>query len=128
MLNKETLLSLTPSLTGFKDEDHDRSHEWHDEWNFRVENPDRYHIVYGWYEYEDYSGHSYVFGYDKEEEKFFEVVAYHCSCYGLEEGWDPEYFDSTALLAEYLKKFEGKTWSQGQLTLVEFLKENGIEV
>lgn len=45
-------------------------------------------ILFATYTYEDYSGSAHVLF--RREGKFFEVVGGHCSCYGLEEQWDPE--------------------------------------
>ncbi len=48
-------------------------------------------ILFAWYSYAGYSGSAYVLGYDKSLNKFFEVHGGHCSCYGLEGQWSPEY-------------------------------------
>ena len=46
-------------------------------------------IVYGaWYEYEDYSGNSFVLF--EKDGKLWEVNGSHCSCNGLEGQWSPE--------------------------------------
>lgn len=45
-------------------------------------------IVYGYYSYEDYSGEAFVL-YEKDG-KLYEVNGSHCSCYGLEDQWQPE--------------------------------------
>jgi hypothetical protein len=39
------------------------------------------------YEYEDYSGSAYMLF--KRDGKIFEVEGGHCSCYGLEDQWEP---------------------------------------
>lgn len=44
------------------------------------------HIAY--YEQADYEGYAFVLF--EQEGRLFEVNASHCSCYGLEEQWEPE--------------------------------------
>lgn len=46
-------------------------------------------IVYGVYTQEDYEGSSQVV-FIGSDNKLYEVNASHCSCYGLEEQWEPE--------------------------------------
>lgn len=128
MLNKVTLLGLIPEITGFEGTDRHYGGSWYCKYNFDVEEHERYHVIFGWYELVDYDGQTYVFGYDWEEEKFFEIAAYHCSCYGLQQKWDPEYFDTVELLSAYLAKFKDQPADNGQQTLIEFLKKNNIEV
>lgn len=53
--------------------------------------PDNLVIIFDFYNYEDYSGYGHLIGYDKIEKQFFEVHGSHCSCYGLEGQWEPEY-------------------------------------
>jgi len=125
MLDKATLLAITPKLIGFDDEamwTEDVFTEYH------VKDRDNFTILYAWYENEDYNGHSYVFGYDKKEDKFFEVEAWHCSCYGLEEGWDPEYFESVELLTVYMQRCKALASGDGQNLFINYLTEIGIEV
>lgn len=54
-------------------------------------------IIHADYTYEDYSGSSYVLFY--KGGKFYEVHGSHCSCYGLEDQWDPEEVKVADLLA-----------------------------
>ncbi|BCM95250.1 hypothetical protein [Burkholderia phage FLC6] len=67
---------------------------------FSVEDDPKYQILYAGYTYEDYSGSSVVFGYDHEKKQFFDVYGSHCSCFGLEDQWDPEYYESFELLKQ----------------------------
>lgn len=53
-------------------------------------------ILYAWYEYEDYSGSAFVLF--RKGRKLYEVNGSHCSCYGLEDQWDPEVTSREALL------------------------------
>jgi len=53
------------------------------------------HVVYAFYEYEDYSGTAFViFIHDGN---FYLVQGSHCSCYGLEDQWEPEEMTGEAL-------------------------------
>lgn len=45
-------------------------------------------IIYADYTYEEYTGSSYVLFW--KDGKYYEVYGSHCSCYGLEDQWDPE--------------------------------------
>ena len=45
-------------------------------------------ILLAHYSYEDYSGSSYVLF--TENGRLYEVYGSHCSCYGLEDQWEPE--------------------------------------
>lgn len=56
-----------------------------------VEMPENLHIFFSYYEYEDYSGFGYLWGYDSDLDTFFYNSGSHCSCYGLEGQWDIEY-------------------------------------
>lgn len=127
MLTKEALLNVTAVITGFYDMD-DLQASWHSEYNYRVEKHEQFHIILGWYTQGDYCGDSYMFGYDKEKDQFFENEASHCSCCGLEEGWSPQYFDSVELLEKYLIRCGEKGYYPEQRTLIAFLKKNGIEL
>ena len=61
-------------------------------------------ILVAAYEYEDYSGDAYVLF--KRDGKLFEVHGGHCSCYGLEEQWDPEETTKDVIL----HRLENGTW------------------
>ena len=45
-------------------------------------------VLYAQYEYGNYSGEAYVLF--ERNGSLYEVFAAHCSCYGLEDQWDPE--------------------------------------
>ena len=45
-------------------------------------------ILLAWYGYGDYDGSAFVLF--ERDGKLYEVNGGHCSCYGLEEQWDPE--------------------------------------
>lgn len=54
-------------------------------------------VIHADYTYEDYSGSSYVLYW--KDGKFYEVYGSHCSCFGLEDQWDPEETTLVELLA-----------------------------
>ncbi|AXF53012.1 MAG: hypothetical protein [Caudoviricetes sp.] len=60
--------------------------------------PDHLHIFLSAYTYEDYSGYGWLVGYDTEQQMFFTNSGSHCSCYGLEDQWDIEYYSFEQLL------------------------------
>ena len=45
-------------------------------------------ILFAYYTYEDYNGRAFVLF--ERDGKLYEVNGGHCSCYGLEEQWEPE--------------------------------------
>jgi len=66
--------------------------------------PKHLKIIYADYTFEDYSGDAYVLGYDKQKKQFFEVHGGHCSCYGLEGQWEPEYYEDWKVLSACIEK------------------------
>ena len=74
-------------------------------------------ILFATYTYEDYSGFAYVLF--QRDGKLYEVVASHCSCYGLEEQWEPEEttVEAVSRRADTAYEFEG-----GRAELRELLK------
>lgn len=60
--------------------------------------PENMILVYHVYESGNYEGQSYGFGFDTEKNMWFEVGGSHCSCFGLEGQWSPDYstFDQLA--------------------------------
>jgi len=59
-------------------------------------------IIAAYYTYEDYSGAAFVLF--EQDGKLYEVNAFHCSCYGLENQWAPE---ETSLEAVRMRHFYG---------------------
>jgi len=55
---------------------------------FGIDFTDEVTILLAEYYYEDYSGSAWVLF--MEDEKLYEVHGSHCSCYGLEDQWEPE--------------------------------------
>lgn len=98
-LTKAKLLKKPVSISGFG-EDANSVYVGFIDYSVRdyVKIPKQYKILYADYTYEYYYGDAYVLGFDKEQNKFFEVHGSHCSCYGLEDQWEPEYFDDVKQL------------------------------
>lgn len=94
------------------------------EGNFRVNLDENTVILLAEYEYEEYSGSAYVLFYNKLDSKLYEVIAGHCSCYGLEDQWNPEEV-SIELIREKLKR---GAYSCIKKELKQILKEiaNGV--
>lgn len=66
------------------------------EFKVNVEVLNEVNLLFAFYDNDGYSGRAFVL-YEKYG-KFFEVHANHCSCYGLEDQWDPEETFKEALL------------------------------
>lgn len=61
-------------------------------------------VIVASYTQEDYSGSAYVLF--ERDGKLFEVHGGHCSCYGLEDQWEPEDADRDSIL----HRIENGTW------------------
>lgn len=102
-------LKKKPSITGFDNESPNsvykefHEHSWGSSDN-EFPLPKHLKILYADYTYEDYSGDAYVLGYNFDKQQWFEVHGSHCSCYGLEDQWDEEYYDSKEQLIAVMKK------------------------
>lgn len=66
--------------------------------NFMIDKSalDGVEILYAEYDYEDYSGSAWVLF--RKDGKLYEVNGGHCSCYGLEDQWEPTLTTVKALL------------------------------
>uniref|UniRef100_A0AB39CCS6 Integrase n=1 Tax=Pseudomonas phage RVTF4 TaxID=3236931 RepID=A0AB39CCS6_9VIRU len=78
------------------------------------------HVIHADYTYEDYSGSSYVLYY--KDGKYFEVHGSHCSCYGLEDQWEPEEVTITQLM-EMVDR--GSVDTEALLNLHRFMQLKG---
>lgn len=58
------------------------------------------------YTYEDYNGDAYVLF--ERDGKLWEVHGSHCSCYGLEEQWEPEQTDEASIRHRFTKGYFGR--------------------
>ena len=66
-------------------------------------------ICHAVYDTPPYQGDAAVFYYDIRDEKFYENHGSHCSCHGLEDCWDPEEINFSALFLRCEKGgFTGK--------------------
>lgn len=90
---EEKITMTYPVFLGiFTDAEHvigefsERYYSW-DEKPAKPSVPDE-EILFAYYSYEDYSGHAFVLF--RMDGKLYEVNGSHCSCYGLEDQWDPE--------------------------------------
>lgn len=80
-------------------------------------------ILLAYYNYEDYSGNSFVLL--RQDGKLFEVNSSHCSCNGLEDQFYPEE-TTVAALADRLEKGHfgrGYTYAAQELGANEFADE-----
>lgn len=73
---------------------------------FRTDYPEPEKVIFARYTYEDYSGAATVVF--KNEGAFFVVSGSHCSCYGLEDQFDPEEYETADLLIAAIEK--GSAW------------------
>lgn len=127
-LSKTALLKKKQSLSGFADvEDlfYDFEYDGCSRYGGKeLKVPKHLSILYADYTYEDYNGDAYVLGYNKETNKFFEVHGSHCSCYGLEDQWDEEYFDDVKQMQFALeKRFESEDSSSWYYRSADSSKE-----
>lgn len=58
-------------------------------------------LIYAGYDREDYEGTALVVW--TKGKSVFTVRAGHCSCYGLEDQWDPEEYDTMKLFKDYVR-------------------------
>ena len=127
-LTKAGLLKKTPCLFASPDEvyaEFQDSFGWGEDGNCKKKEftlPNHLVLLYADYTYENYSGDAYVLGYNEKNNQFFEVHGSHCSCYGLEDQWDEEYYDDVKQLQACIeKRFEGKSdWSRYAYSSAEF--------
>ena len=122
-LTKTTLLKKKPAISGFGSTQ-DSVYREFQEYGGRenVVLPKHLQILYADYTYEDYTGDAYVLGFDKQWNKFFEVHGSHCSCYGLEGQWEPEYYEDVKQLSTVIvKRIDSRSeWYRSADSSVEF--------
>lgn len=58
------------------------------EFDYPIEELNKLHFIYAWYDCQSYSGDAYLLFI--KDDKVYEIVAGHCSCYGLEGQFEPE--------------------------------------
>lgn len=88
-------------------------------------------ILVAWYGVGNYEGESFVLF--RQNGKLFEVNASHCSCYGLEDKWEPEETSVAALILRfkpggqfaYAGDEERIQFSQEMRHVIAMLKQDG---
>jgi hypothetical protein len=90
---------------------------WADVCNdFRMNEPEPEEVLVADYDGGGYDGSAYV-AY-RNGDKYYTVHGSHCSCYGLEDQWEPEEYTKEQLIAS-LKK---QTWlHDGEVRLLDLL-------
>jgi len=81
------------------------------------------------YSYENYEGDAFVLFRDIRDGKLYEVHGGHCSCYGLEDQWDPEICDVESLKHRLKEGSLGNSKYSGNIfykELTKVLEENGL--
>lgn len=66
--------------------------------------PEPCEVLLAWYEYEDYSGSARVVY--RRGDDYYEVTGGHCSCYGLEDQWEPEKYDRSTLIQALMLRIQ----------------------
>lgn len=92
------------------------------EFDIPLEELNNKHFVYAYYSYEDYSGDAYLLFI--ENDKLYEVDAGHCSCYGLEDQFNPEEVPIEVLY----DRIENNKWNSHHLKTALALPIDGKEV
>ena len=64
-------------------------------------------VLFASYTYENYQGSATVLF--EKDDKLFEVIGSHCSCYGLEDQWEP----TETCIAVIEKMVSGEIWVDG---------------
>lgn len=62
---------------------------------YAMSEPEPKYVIFAYYTYEDYSGTACVLYWD--DGKYYLDESGHCSCYGLEDTWEPISYDSAEL-------------------------------
>lgn len=129
MITKEKLLSKAFS----KEDAQNTYNQWQESsYNYNTGQyeyqnlPDNILVLFDHYTYEDYSGYGHVICYDTERESFFEAFGSHCSCYGLEGQWEPEYCTLEELVYSVEKRIESlkeRDWPYSEDGELEELKQ-----
>lgn len=98
MKTAQELLDQAPSRI-----DQQAEYQHYLDYNEEGELPENLILVYHVYASGNYEGTAYGFGFDTEKNMWFEVGGSHCSCFGLEGQWEPDYstFDQ---LVEAIKR------------------------
>lgn len=90
--------------------------------SFKISKPKGVKILFAVYSYESYSGKAFVLF--EMAGKLYEVNGSHCSCYGLEDQWQPEETTVESLIMRMRNGDLGREYEKDQdfnLDLFEFL-------
>lgn len=68
---------------------------------YRTDEAEPEQVLLAYYSYEDYSGTSLVIY--RNGDQYFYNHGGHCSCYGLEDQWNPEKFENKANFLAFLE-------------------------
>ncbi|MGM1023504.1 MAG: hypothetical protein ACQEXV_23960 [Bacillota bacterium] len=87
--------------------------------SFRVEASEDIEILFAYYTYADYTGKAFVLF--RKDGKLFEINGSHCSCYGLEDQWDPEETNVEVLCHRLTVGSMGRSYDNDNLYADELL-------
>lgn len=85
---------------------------------FNVDMPEPEEVILARYHTEQYEGYAWVVY--RNGPLFYEVAASHCSCFGLEDQWNPEEYNrgGTLLREALIKRSPGLQWTREELDFV----------
>ena len=88
---------------------------------FNMNEPEPDEVLVAIYDIDGYDGYAHVVY--RNGRKYYLNYGSHCSCYGLEDQWEPEEFSSKKLLIAFLEK-SSDDWKFGKVNseLAEYLK------
>jgi hypothetical protein len=82
--------------------------------NFTTNEPEPDEVIWAAYDCADYEGSALVIY--RNGDKYFTNSGGHCSCYGLEEQWEPTETTKEELIAFYTRHIDNKEPSYGPHT------------
>lgn len=71
---------------------------------FHMDQPEPEEVLFAMYDIPGYEGYAEVVY--RNGNKFYWVSGSHCSCYGLEDQWDPEEYDAETFLKVFNKNHQ----------------------
>ena len=84
---------------------------------FRMNEPEPEEVLYAMYDIDGYEGSADVIY--RNGNKFYWVSGGHCSCYGLEDQWDPEEYSAELFVAAWDKS----NWRNIPTSVLDRVKE-----
>lgn len=91
---------------------------------YRTDHPEPDEVIVAYYSYEDYSGYSVVIY--RDQGRYCLVTGSHCSCYGLEDQFEPEEYETGELLIASLEKGRGWLSEETQAFVIERLRSYSV--